>query len=92
MSKLGWPGRWWSRQSLRARLTLLATALFTFAVATGAVLLLVLQRYALTRVLDSSADKTASDIARQFTSGKNPTTVLPTTGGVTSVQVVDFLD
>lgn len=92
MSRFGWPGRWWARQSLRARLTLLATALFTFAVATGAVLLLVLQRYALTRVLDSSADKTASDIARQFTSGKNPTTVLPTTGGVTSVQVVDFLD
>jgi signal transduction histidine kinase len=91
MTSLGRPARWWARQSLRARLTLLATALFTFAVATG-VLLLVLQRYALTRVLDSSADKTASDIARQFTSGKNPATVLPTTGGVTSVQVVDADD
>ena len=38
------PRRWWDRQSLRARLTLLATALFSLAVVTGAVLLLVLQR------------------------------------------------
>jgi signal transduction histidine kinase len=92
MAGLGWPGRWWARQSLRARLTLLATALFSFAVATGAVLVLVLQRYALVRVLDSSAAKTASDIAAQFASGKQPATVLPTTGGVTAVQVVDAHD
>jgi signal transduction histidine kinase len=91
-SGLGWPARWWARQSLRARLTLLATALFSLAVATGAVLLLVLQRYALVRVLDSSAQKTASDIARQFRSGKNPTSVLPTTGGITAVQVVNAQD
>ncbi|MGI8762083.1 MAG: sensor histidine kinase [Jatrophihabitantaceae bacterium] len=92
MPALGWPARWWARQSLRARLTLLATALFSFAVATGAILLVVLQRYALVRVLDSSASKTASDIARQFNSGKNPATVQPTTGGVTAVQVVDSQD
>ena len=89
---LTWPARWWARQSLRARLTLLATALFTFAVVTGAVLLLVLQRYALVRVLDSSAGKTGTDIAAQFLSGKSPTTVTPTTGGVTFVQVVDAHD
>ncbi|MDT4891344.1 MAG: hypothetical protein QOE97_379 [Pseudonocardiales bacterium] len=87
-----WPARWWANQSLRARLTLLATALFSLAVATGAVLLLVLQRYALIRTLDNSADKTAMDIARNALSGKLPTTVIPTTGGVTALQVVDAND
>ncbi|MEO8888013.1 MAG: ATP-binding protein, partial [Jatrophihabitantaceae bacterium] len=91
-SVLNWPARWWARQSLRARLTLLATTLFTFAVLTGAVLLIVLQKYALVRVLDSSAQKTATDIARQFISGKGSANVLPTTGGVTSVQVVNADD
>ncbi len=84
-----WPARWWARQSLRARLTLIATALFSFAVVTGAVLVLVLQRYALLRVLDNSAERTAVDIAQQFVDGKDLTTVYPTTGGVTAVQVVD---
>ena len=87
-----WPRGWWVRQSLRARLTLLATALFSFAVITGAVLLLVLQRYALTNVLDSSANKTANQIARLFDSGKEPTTLPPTSGGITAVQVVDRRD
>jgi signal transduction histidine kinase len=86
------PARWWEAQSLRARLTLLATALFTLAVATGAVLLLVLQRYALLRTLDNSAAKSASDIAQIFQSGKSPANVVPTTGGVTAIQVVDGND
>jgi signal transduction histidine kinase len=83
------PRRWWARQSLRARLTLIATALFSAAVITGAVLLLVVQRSALTRVLDQSANKTASSIARLFNSGKEPPTLPPTSGGITAVQVVD---
>jgi signal transduction histidine kinase len=89
---LGWPARWWARQSLRARLTLIATALFSFAVLTGAVLLLVLQRYALINVLDSSAEKTGRDIAAQME--RNPTlyTVTPTTGGISAVQVVNGYD
>jgi signal transduction histidine kinase len=86
------PRRWWVRQSLRARLTLLATALFSAAVITGAVLLLVVQRSALTRVLDQSANKTANSIARLFNSGKEPTTLPPTSGGITAVQVVDGAD
>ncbi|HZZ96765.1 MAG TPA: HAMP domain-containing sensor histidine kinase [Jatrophihabitantaceae bacterium] len=97
MSRWGvfaWPGRYWARQSLRARITLLATALFALAVATGAVLLIVLQRYALVRVLDATAQKTANDIAEQIR--KQPdvpnNTVYPTTGGVTAVQVVDASD
>ncbi|MFN2563336.1 MAG: sensor histidine kinase [Jatrophihabitans sp.] len=87
-----WPRAWWARQSLRARLTLLATALFSFAVITGAILLLVLQRYALTRVLDQSANKTAGDVAQLFSSGKEPRTLPPTTGGITAVQVVNAHD
>ena len=89
MLRRSWPLRWWARQSLRARLTLLATALFSFAVATGAVLVLVLQRTALVRVLDASAQKTATDIAQQIAHGKQSTTVVPTAGGVLEVQVVD---
>jgi signal transduction histidine kinase len=84
-----WPRRWWERQSLRARLTLLATGLFSVAVVTGAILLLVLQRTALTRVLDQSANKTAGQIASLFRSGKEPTTLPPTSGGITFVQVVE---
>ena len=86
------PARWWANQSLRARLTLLATALFSLAVATGAALLLVLQRYALVHTLDNSALKTASDIARQAPSLHVGATVIPTTGGVIAVQVVDAND
>jgi signal transduction histidine kinase len=85
---LAWPGRYWARQSLRARLTLLATALFSIAVATGAVLVIVLQRYALLRVLDESALKSANAVARQVSGTSPPSTVNPTTG-VTAVQVLD---
>lgn len=89
MPRRSWPLRWWARQSLRARLTLLATALFSLAVVTGAVLVLILQRTALLRVLDASAQQTAIDIAQQIKNGKQSTTVIPTTGGVLEVQVVD---
>jgi signal transduction histidine kinase len=89
---LGWPARYWARQSLRARLTLLATALFSVAVATGAVLLVVLQRYALVRVLDSSAQKTGVDIARNVQANPTLGTVYPTTGGVSAVQVLNPSD
>src|SRR5919197_1387214 len=80
------PRRWWVRQSLRARLTLIATALFSAAVLTGVVLLLVVQRAALTRVLDQSASKTATQTARLFRSGTGPRTLPPTSGGVTAVE------
>jgi Signal transduction histidine kinase len=84
-----WPREWWVRQSLRARLTLLATALFSFAVLTGAVLLLVLQRYALTRVLDQAAGKAANQVAESFESGRGPATVQTSTPGIDGIQVVD---
>ncbi|HZC73603.1 MAG TPA: ATP-binding protein [Jatrophihabitans sp.] len=86
------PRQWWVRQSLRARLTLIATALFSAAVLTGVVLLLVVQRAALTRVLDQSANKTANSIVRLFHSGKEPNPLPPATGGITAVQVVNAND
>jgi signal transduction histidine kinase len=53
-----------------------------------------LQRYALVRVLDSTASKTAVDIVKSIR--KQPAipndTVYPTTGGVSSVQVLDSRD
>jgi signal transduction histidine kinase len=89
---LRWPIRWWVRQSLRARLTLLATALFSAAVITGAILLLYVQRSALTRVLDQSANKTANETARLVRDGNLRGPLPPTSGGVTAVQVVDAND
>lgn len=87
------PTSWWARQSLRARLTLLATALFSLAVLTGTVLVLYLQRYTLLRTLDSSALKTAHDIAAQGKgTGRWPQRVVPTSGGVVDLQVVDSAD
>jgi signal transduction histidine kinase len=89
---LGWPARWWARQSLRGRITLIATALFSVAVGTGGVLAIELQRYALIRVLDSSAQTSASDVANELKDHPRLQTVLPTTGGVTAVQVVNAHD
>lgn len=87
-----WPAQLWGRQSLRRRLTLVATALFAFAVATGALLVVVLQRYALVRVLDQSAGITARDVANQVRTGDIGSTVLPTSSGVSAVQVIDASD
>jgi signal transduction histidine kinase len=88
------PFRWWAQQSLRARLTLIATALFTIAVATGAVLLLQLQRYALVRILDQSASATAKSVATTYKKPQLPAAfrIDITSAGVTAVQVVDADD
>jgi signal transduction histidine kinase len=87
------PRQWWVRQSLRARLTLLATALFSAAVLTGVLLLLYVQRSALTRVLDQSANRTADQTVRLLNGGNGlPNPLPPTSGGITAVQVVDRND
>ena len=87
---VGWPTRWWAQQSLRARLTLIATALFSLAVITGVVLVLTVQRYALTRVLDQSASKAARDVAQQLRGGQRPADpIVPSSAGIAAVQVVD---
>lgn len=84
----GLPSRYWARQSLRARLTLLATVLFALAVATGAVLVIVLQRYALLRVLDASAQRAATELAGQVRHNNMPNTLQPN-AGVSAAQVLD---
>jgi signal transduction histidine kinase len=84
---IAWPRRWWARQSLRARLTLLATALFSLAVATGAVLLLFLQSYALTHVIDQNAAKQSREVARLVEHHNVPPTIAIDQGGVAGVQV-----
>jgi len=89
---VGWPARWWAQQSLRARLTLIATALFSFAVIAGVILVLVVQRYALTRVLDQSASRTARDIGRKVAADVIPRALGGTSGGITAIQVVDKHD
>jgi len=93
-SVLSWPGRWWARQSLRARLTLVATAIFSVAVLTGAILVLQLQRYALLNVLDSTAQKTATSVVTQLQTSENGIydEIEPSSGGVTSIQVVNAAD
>jgi signal transduction histidine kinase len=89
---LSWPGRWWGRQSLRARLTLIATALFSVAVISGAVLAIYLQRYALVRTLDAAAARNGREIAAQVRANPELKVVVPTSGGVTQIQVVDADD
>jgi signal transduction histidine kinase len=91
-SVLAWPVRWWGRQSLRARLTIVGTAIFSLAVLTGTILILQLQRYALLNVLDSSAQKTATSAIQQLAANPGQTQVEPTSGGVTSVQIVNDQD
>jgi signal transduction histidine kinase len=84
-----WLARLWARQSLRRRITLVATALFGFAVATGAILVVVLQRYALVRTLDQTATAAASDAASDIRHHRVNSDVLPNNYGVTAVEVFD---
>jgi signal transduction histidine kinase len=84
------PFRWWAQQSLRARITLISTALFSVAVATGAVLLLQVQRYSLIRVLDQSASGVGRRVATSFRKDEpHPFRIDITSEGVSSVQVLD---
>lgn len=70
---------------------MLGTALFGFAVITGAVLLIVLQGYALTKVLDASANKSAKALAAQVRKHSVPQLIVPTTP-VAGAQIVNSHD
>jgi signal transduction histidine kinase len=83
------PLRWWRRQSLRARLTLITTGLFAVAVLVGILLTLFVQRYTLLRTLDQSARKTANNLVKVVRHPGLPPYILPTSGGVSALQVVD---
>lgn len=80
------------RLSLRWRITLLAAVLFSLAVSTGALILIALLRYSLTRELDNSARKAGQDVAALVTSGRLPQTVVAGSAAVVEVQVVDPAD
>ncbi|MBN9620118.1 MAG: hypothetical protein J0H43_10380, partial [Actinobacteria bacterium] len=72
---------------------LLATALFSFAVVTGALLLLFIQRYALTHVLDQDASRAAAQAAASASvSGVYPKYLNVSAPGITGIQVVDHRD
>jgi signal transduction histidine kinase len=82
-----WLSHLWRGQSLRARITIVATTLFAFAVITGAVLLPVLQRTSLIRSLDSQAIKTGQAVASTRVTGIKPTNVVAAAG--VQIQVLD---
>jgi signal transduction histidine kinase len=82
-----WLSHLWRGQSLRARITIVATTLFAFAVITGAVLLLVLQRTSLIRSLDSQAIKTGQAVASTRVTGIKPTNIVAAAG--LQIQVLD---
>jgi signal transduction histidine kinase len=84
---VGWLSNLWRGQSLRARITIVATTLFAFAVITGALLLLILQRASLIRSLDSQATKIGQAVAVTRVSGTKPPTVVAAAGE--QIQVLD---
>lgn len=81
--------QWWRRRSLRARITLLATALFTAALMLAAGILLFTVGKSLLNTLDSSAERSGTEVAALVQSGRLPRQVLAGSGGVSLVQVVD---
>jgi signal transduction histidine kinase len=83
------PVRWWRRRTLRARITLLATGVFTIALLLAGVILLVTVGRSLLNTLDSSAERTGNQVAALVNSGRLPQQLLTGSGGVSMVQVVD---
>jgi heavy metal sensor kinase len=81
--------RWWRRRSLRARITLLATAVFTVALLLAGVILLATVGRSLLNTLDSSAERTGNEVAALVNTGRLPQQLLTGSGGVSMVQVVD---
>src|ERR1700743_3547320 len=80
----------WRTQSLRARITIVATTLFAVAVLIGAVTLFILMRLALTRALDSSAVRAGRSIAAVVQGGNPAPNVL--SGAGDQIQIVDAYD
>ena len=83
-----WSRRWWARRSLRARLTLTATAVLAVGLAAGGVLLVTTVRASLVAALDNGALQTARDVAALVDAGRLSDPV-PVGGPTRLVQVVD---
>ncbi|HEV8647925.1 MAG TPA: ATP-binding protein [Actinomycetes bacterium] len=83
------PLAWWRRQSLRARLTMLAALVVAGGLVAGALLLVVSLEQSLLAALDASARQRAQDVAALADSDRL-STPLPVAGaGSVLVQVVD---
>ncbi|HEY2043041.1 MAG TPA: ATP-binding protein [Jatrophihabitans sp.] len=80
---------WWRRRSLRARITITATVLFTVALIVAGVVLLVTVGKSLVNTLDTSAERTGNEVAALVQNRNLPNPVLAGSGGVSLVQVVD---
>lgn len=81
-------GAWWSRRTVRARITLLATVLVAVAVAAAGVLAVRLLGYVLLKTVDDGARSQAVQIAALVSRGQVPDP-LPAFGGTAALQVVD---
>ena len=79
---------WWTGRSLRARLTLLATALLATGLAAGSALLFFLLGRTQLSTLDAGAQRTARDVATLVNAGVLPDPI-PAGVGTAVVQVVD---
>jgi signal transduction histidine kinase len=80
---------WWRRRSLRARVTVAATALFTITLMLAGLILLVTVGKSLLKTLDTSAQRSGAEVASLVQQGKLPKQIPSGGGGVTLVQVVD---
>jgi signal transduction histidine kinase len=80
-------GEWWRRRTLRARLTLAATAVLAVGLTAGGVLLVATVRTASLAALDREALQTGRDVAALVASGRVPDP-LPV-AGERFVQLVD---
>jgi signal transduction histidine kinase len=86
----GSPARWWRRRSLRARITVLATALFTLTLIFAGGALLFTVGKSLLNTLDASARRTGNEVANLVETNRLPKILVTGSGGgVSYVQVVD---
>jgi signal transduction histidine kinase len=83
------PASWWRRRSLRARITVVATSIFTIMLTLAGLALLITVGRSLLSTLDSSAERTGNQIAALVQQGRLPNQLLASSGGVDLIQVVD---
>ena len=81
------PG-WWSRLSLRARLTIVSTVVLAVGLVAGTALILTALERGLTGSLDDVARQRGQDVARLIDTRNLPDPV-PVSGGTAGIQVVD---
>ncbi|UQX88633.1 ATP-binding protein [Jatrophihabitans telluris] len=83
------PIGWWRRRSLRARITVVATSLFTITLVLAGFALLFTVGKSLLNTLDASAERTGREVAVLVQQNKLPQQLIAGSGGVSLVQVVD---